>query len=308
MNDRLNGISVFVQAVEAGSFSLAAERLHLTRSAVAKTIARIEERLGTRLFHRTTRMQTLTEDGQIYYERCVRALAELEAGEAALNSGRREPAGLLRVSAPVLFGRYCVAPSMLRLSAAHPELNVDISFTDRVVDLIDEGYDLAVRVGTLPDSTTLVSRRIGVQGMVVCAAAAYLDKHGRPRTIDELRQHNCIVYGRNGSQFPWRLHEEDGRVRELVFDTRLRFDDLQAIADAAIAGHGLAWLPCWLVSRYLHGGELEPVLDCGRITPADIHAVWPQTPYLPAKTRAAIDILLAEAPKWMASKVERPAV
>lgn len=307
MSERLNGIVVFVQAVEAGNFALAAERLHLTRSAVAKTIARIEERLGARLFHRTTRTQTLTDDGQVYYERCVKALAELEAGEATLHSGRSEPAGLLRLSAPVLFGRYCVAPSMARLTAVHPQLKVDMSFNDRVVDLIDEGYDLAVRVGSLPDSATLVSRRLGAQLMLVCAAPAYLGKHGRPASMEDLRGHACIAYGRNGNQLPWRLNDENGRAHDLTVDTRLRFDDIQAIADAAVAGHGLAWLPCWLVSRYLKRGELERVFDCDRVAPTEIHLVWPRTPYLPAKTRAAVDILLAEAPRRMAASLEPPA-
>lgn len=299
--DSLNGIVTFVQAVDAGSFALAAERLHLTRSAVAKIIARLEERLGTRLFNRTTRTQSLTEDGQAFYERCVRALAELEAGEAALDSGRREPSGRLHVSAPVLFGRYCVAPAMRLLSERYPRLSIDMSFSDRVVDLVDEGCDLAVRIGTLPDSASLASRRIGVQTMSVCASPSYLEKHGRPGTVDELRHHRAIVYGRAGRQFPWRLHYGDGHVHNIVVDARLRFDDLQAIADAAVAGQGLAWLPCWLVSSYMQRGELEPVLDCGRAASSEIHAVWAHTRYLPAKIRCAIDILLNEVPKWLSS-------
>lgn len=300
-NESLSGIDAFVHVVDAGSFSLAAERLHLTRSAVAKIIARLEARLGTRLFLRTTRKQSLTDDGQAFYERCIRALAELEAGEAALDSGRREPSGLLRVSAPVLFGRYCVAPSMLRLSESHPKLSIEMSFSDRIVDLVNEGYDLALRIGALPDSTTLASRRIGVQSMSVCAAPSYLEERGRPRTLADLIRHNAIAYGRDGARMPWSLVDDDGRPRELSLDARLRFDDLQTIADAAVAGHGLAWLPCWLVASYVRRGELEPVLDCVRVAATEIHAVWPQTRYLPAKTRTAIDILLTEVPKWLTS-------
>src|SRR5258708_37792171 len=162
MNAALSGIDVFVQAVDARSFALAAERLRLTRSAVAKTIARLESRLGTRLFHRTTRSQRLTEDGQAFYERCVRALAEIEEGAAALDSGRREPGGLLRISAPALFGRYCVAPALLSLSTNHPKLNIDASFSHRLVDLIYEGYDLAGRIRSFPDTPPLASPRIGL--------------------------------------------------------------------------------------------------------------------------------------------------
>src|SRR5882724_11319726 len=151
MRERLSGIAAFVQAVEAGSFAQAAERMQMTRSAVGKSIARLEERLGVRLFHRTTRRQSLTHDGQAYYERCVRVLAELEAG-------RREPSGRLRVSAPVIFGRRCVSPVLLSLARKYPGLAVDVSFSDRVVDLIEEGFDLAVRIGTLPDSGSLAAR------------------------------------------------------------------------------------------------------------------------------------------------------
>src|SRR5262249_22818153 len=153
--ERLTGIAAFVQAVEAGSFAVAAGRMGLTRSAVGKSIARLEQRLGVRLFHRTTRRQSLTEDGQAYYERCVRALAEIDAAEAALDSGRRAPAGCLRVTAPVLFGRYCVAPVLLELARRYSGLAIEMSFSDRVVDLLEEGFDLAIRVGTLSDSTSL---------------------------------------------------------------------------------------------------------------------------------------------------------
>ena len=294
MNAPLSGIDVFAQVVDARSFALAAERLRLTRSAVAKAIARLENRLGTRLFHRTTRSQRLTEDGQAFYERCVRALAEIEAGAAALDSGRREPGGLLRISAPVLFGRYCVAPALLSLSSNHAKLNIDASFRDRLVDLIDEGYDLAVRIGSLPDSSTLASRRIGVQSMSVCAAPSYLEKHGRPDSLNELSRHRGIAYSRSGSQTHWRFHGDDGRMHEVAIDTRLRLDDLQAVVDAAVAGHGLAWLPCWLASRYLPRRELQVVFDESRVASREIHVVWPQTHFLPAKTRAAIDILTAE--------------
>ena len=186
MSERLQGIDAFVQAVEAGSFAQAAERMRLTRSAVGKSIARLERRLGVRLFHRTTRRQSLTEDGQAYYERCKRALAELEDAEAALDNGRREPSGRLRVSVPVLFGRHCVAPVLTRLARQYPRLEVEIAFSDRVVDLLEEGFDLAVRVGDLRDSSTLAARRLGTQHLAICAAPSYLDAHGWPRTIEEL--------------------------------------------------------------------------------------------------------------------------
>ncbi|MBJ6761395.1 LysR family transcriptional regulator [Myxococcaceae bacterium JPH2] len=297
MNERLSGISTFVQAVDAGSFAEAAERMRLTRSAVGKTIARLEHRLGVRLFHRTTRRQSLTEDGQAFYERCVRALGELDAAEAALDSGRREPTGRLRVSVPVLFGRHCVAPLLMTLAKQYPRLEVELSFNDRAVDLVNEGFDLGVRVGSLPDSASLAARHLGTQAMGICASPAYLAAHGWPATLDALASHTGIVYGSFGNDKGWHVRDTEGRIREIRIASRIRFDDVQAIADAAIAGAGLAWLPCWLLGRYVRSGELSLVLDAERVVSAEIHAVWPKTRYLPSKTRAAIDLLAAEIPK-----------
>ncbi|TDR39963.1 LysR family transcriptional regulator [Tahibacter aquaticus] len=299
MNDRLAGIDTFVYAVDAGSFALAAERLGLTRSAVGKAIARLEQRLGTRLFHRTTRQQNLTEDGQAYYEHCVRALAELEAAEAAFDSGRREPGGRLRVSAPLLFGRHCVAPVLTALGRLHTKLHVDISFSDRVVDLVEEGFDLAVRIGPLRDSATLAARRLGTQAMGICAAPSYLASHGTPQAAADFATHTAIVYGLNAQSAQWRIRDADGTVQELSIGTRLRFDDVQVIADAAVAGHGLAWLPCWLMAPRLRSGELALVTSSQHTVSSEVHAVWPQSRYLPSKTRAAIDALVAHVPAML---------
>ena len=302
MRERLDGIVAFVQSAEAGSFALAAERMQVTRSAIGKSIARLERRLGVRLFHRTTRRQSLTEDGQAYYERCLRALAELDAAEAALDSARRAPSGRLRVSAPVLFGRHCVAPVLLQLARKYPALSVDISFSDRVVDLVEDGFDLAVRVGVLPDSASLTSRRLGTQRMAICAAPSYLAEHGLPTHAGELPGHTGIVYSRAGQAVPWRVRDVNGEICEPRIDTRLRFDDLQAIADAAVAGAGLAWLPCWLLARHVRAGELTLVMDSQRVLATEIHAVWPRTRYLPSKTRAAIDALAAEIPAMLSDE------
>ncbi|MCK9685364.1 LysR family transcriptional regulator [Scleromatobacter humisilvae] len=300
MSERLNGVSAFVEVVEAGSFADAAVRLCVTRSAVGKTIARLEQRLGVRLFHRTTRRQSLTDDGQLYYERCVRALAELDAAEDAIDNGRREPTGRLRVSVPVLFGRYCVAPILRGLAREHPRLEIEISFTDRVADLIGESFDMAVRVGVLPDSLNLVARRLGIQRMAICASPAYLERNGQPTSTAELASHTSVVYGRGGSAPPWRVREHDGSVHESHMAGQLRFDDMQAIADAAVAGAGLAWLPCWLIAKHVAAGELMLVMDSERVVATEIHAVWPQTIRLASKTRLAIDALVSEIPAMLA--------
>ncbi|MCP3064719.1 LysR family transcriptional regulator [Myxococcus sp. K38C18041901] len=301
MTDRLSGVLTFVQAAEAGSFALAAKRLGLSRSAVGKSIARLEERLGARLFLRTTRKQGLTEDGQVFYERCVRALAELEAAEAELDSGHRAPTGRLRVTASVLFGRHCVAPLLGELARQHPELEVELSVSDRVVDLIEEGFDLAIRVAPLSDHAGLTARRLGVQNMVVCASPAYLARRGRPKSLEDLGKHEAVLYGRQGTAKPWRFPDPRGGERLVPMRGRLRFDDLEAIADEAVRGAGLAWLPCWLVAARLSKGELTLLLQEEGRHGNEVFAVWPQNKHLPSKVRAAIDLLAARIPEILSA-------
>jgi DNA-binding transcriptional LysR family regulator len=293
----LSGVDVFVAAVEAGGFAAAGERLYLTRSAVAKAIARIEERLDVRLFHRTTRSLSLTEDGQTYYERCIRALEELRAGEAALESGRREVAGRLRVSAPVLFGRRCVAPVLARFATEHPRLELDLSLNDRPVDLIEDGFDLAIRSGNVDDGAGLMTRTISLERPTVCAAPAYLAKHGRPEGLDDLASHTGIAYSRGGRIRPWQFCV-GGRntIVEATPPSRLRYDDAEAIADAAEAGYGLAWLPNWLIRERVRSGTLVPLLSDVPSLEIATRALWPQTPHLPLRVRLAIDALAAELP------------
>lgn len=296
MSGLLKGVDVVVAAVEAGSFSAAAEKLHLSRSAVAKSVARVEARLGVRLFHRTTRTQALTEDGQIYYERCVRALDELRAGEATLESGQREAVGRLRVSAPVLFGRRCVAPVLARLAAHHGRLELDLSFSDRMVDLVEDGFDLAIRNGGTGDGAGLMMRRVGLQRMTVCAAPAYIAEHGRPEALGDLAAHHAVAYGRAGHVRAWQFPTEGGELIEATPPSRLRFDDLETIADVAEAGHGLAWLPCWLIRSRVQSGSLVPLLETVPRLVFKTHALWPWTPHLPLRVRLAIDALAAELP------------
>lgn len=296
MSDVLAGIDVFVAAVETGSFSAAAERVGLTRSAVAKTVARLEARLAVRLFHRTTRRQSLTADGQIYFERCVRALEELRAGRSTLESGRREAVGRLRVAVPLLFGRRCVAPVLARLAARHPRLEIDMAFSDRLVDIAEDGYDLAIRNGVLGEGGGLMTRTVGLQRMTVCAAPAYLAAHGTPERLADLSRHHAIVYARDGRVKPWEFPLPGGPPVAATPPSRLRFDDLDAIADAAEAGHGLAWLPCWLIRERVRAGTLVPLMEEVPRLVFPTHALWPASPHVPVKIRLALDALAAELP------------
>jgi len=299
MTDTLKDIPVFVASVEAGSFAQAAVRLHLSRSAVGKSIARLEERLGVRLFHRTTRSQRLTDHGALFYERCLRALEEIRGAESQLETGKHQVSGRLRVAMPVLFGRQCIAPLLIELAQEHPGLELEMSFSDRVVDLVEEGFDMAVRNGALADSSVLVARRLGEHRMVLCAAPDYLLKNGQPQTVDDLRQHTAINYTRAGRVLPWQLMDYDGTSRTFIPRSSLNMDDLQAICDAALAGHGLAWLPCWMVIKEIHQGNLAPLLKQAPDVRFDVHAVWQQTPHLPLRVRIAIDMLVKRLPAVM---------
>lgn len=299
MTDTLKDIPVFVASVEAGSFAQAAVRLHLSRSAVGKSIARLEERLGVRLFHRTTRSQRLTDNGALFYERCLRALEEIRGAESQLETGKHQVSGRLRVAMPVLFGRQCIAPLLIELAQEHPGLELEMSFSDRIVDLVEEGFDMAVRNGTLADSAVLVARRLGVRRMVLCAAPDYLIKNGQPQSVDDLRQYTAINYTRAGRVLPWQLMDYDGTSRTFIPRSSLNMDDLQAICDAALAGHGIAWLPCWMVIKEIHQGNLVPLFKQAPDVRFDVHAVWQQTPHLPLRVRIAIDMLVKRLPAVM---------
>lgn len=296
--ERLDGVTVFVDVVRLGGFSRAAEHLGLTRSAVGKAMARLEARLATRLFERTTRVQSLTDDGQIYYEHCVRALAQLQAAEAQMESGRHEMAGRLRVSMPVLFGRHCVAPVLLELAREHPSLELQLSFSDRPVDVLAEGFDLAIRCGVLgAESEGLRARKLVVQRKRVCASPAYLAAHGRPQSTAELASHSILQYRRAERINVWQLPDATGRIVDMPLPSRLLLDDLEAIADAATAGLGLAWVPEWLVQGRLRTGALESVLDDQPGATMECHAVWPNAPHMPLRLRLAIDALVEQLPQ-----------
>ena len=296
----LQGLVAFVQTVEAGSFTLAAQRMGLSKSAVAKAVARMEQRLGVKLINRTTRSLSLTAEGESFHESCLKALGELDAAQALLAARRIRPSGRLRVDLPLSFGRRIVAPILLELGERHPELTLEISFNDRRVDLVEEGIDLTIRMGDLGDSAGLIARRLFRQRSAICAAPAYLARHSRQATVDDLGKHACIRFGREGRIAPWRLAAADG-TRTLIPPGRLLLGHGEAVLDAALAGQGLAYLPTWLVGAALARGELEMVLSDTTIDDIPAHALWPKTRDLAPKIRVVIDELLRRfqpVPPW----------
>lgn len=298
MRDNIEGIDVFVASAEAGSFARAADRLALTRSAVGKTIARLEERLGVRLFHRTTRSQSLTEQGQIYYERCLRALAELRMGQALLESGRRDVAGKVKISMPVLFGRHCIQPILLDLAIEHPGLELDLRFSDHVVDIVHDGYDLVIRNHSPGAGRGFASRLLARQHKVVCASPDYLDRRGTPIQVEDLPAHDALIYWHKGHQYPWTFRAADGAAIEVELAWRLQFDNYEALTDAALKGMGLACLPDWLVREALRDGRLVAVLADMASDGFETYAIWPTARFLPLRIITVVE-RLASGLQWM---------
>ena len=299
MQDQLDGVYVFVETVKAGSFARAAERLSVTRSAVGKAVSRVEERLRVRLFHRSTRSLTLTEDGRLYYESCQRAIDELAAAESLLESGRKDVTGRLRVSLPVLFGRLCVAPVLLQWAAAHPGLELELSLSDRPVDLIADGFDLAIRNGVLKPDGALRARRLLTQRKVLCASPAYVERRGRPVAVADLDGHDHLLYRRADRVYPIQFEGEHGQLVEFNPKGRIRLDDLSVIVDAAVAGMGLAWVPDWLVQEQLARGSLVRLLGEHRSAPLETSAVWAANQAMPLRLRLAVDLLVERLPYLM---------
>ena len=298
--DRLSSMATFVKAVDHGSFSAAAEASGLSSTMVGKHVQYLETRLGVRLLNRTTRRQSLTEFGRAYYDRCRTILEEVEAADALASDHLHTPHGTLRVTMPALLGRVCVAPLLIALADRHPTLRLAMSMDDRIMDMAAEGFDLSVRTGRPGNRTGLKARLLGSHRMVVCASPHLLDTTGTPQTLSDLTAHHAVMYTRPGWSHAWLFRDEDGRTVEISPPSRLRLDDLAAVADAALSGAGLAWIPWWLARPHLGTGALIEVLGGRHAFVFENHAVWPETKYLPLRVRLAIDMLAAELPARLA--------
>lgn len=300
-HSHLSGIAAFVHSVDAGSFTAAAARMGLSKSAVAKNVARLEDRIGARLLDRTTRRLGLTAEGQTYYESCLKVLAELSNAEALLAVRRQEIGGLLRVSLPVSFGPRWVMPVLLDIVRQHPALDLDVSFTDRHVDLVEDGNDLVVRLGDPGDMASLMGRKIGVQRSLLCASHAYLDARGRPQIPADLADHDCIAYARDGRALPWVLLDQDGKQVSLRIKPRHVVSHGEALLGTALSGAGLAYLATWLAAPDLRAGRLEAVLTAAGIDDMPMHVLWPKVRDTAPKIRVVVDELIKRflpVPPW----------
>jgi DNA-binding transcriptional LysR family regulator len=276
--ERLKGVEVFVAVANAGSFTRAAERLNLTGSAVGKTIARLESRLGVRLFERSTRRLALTEAGARFHAACTRVLGELEQAEHAL-ADDDEVAGRLRIDLPVTFGRLKVLPVLTSFFRRHPRLKPVLSFTDRYVDLAEEGIDLALRIGAFEAwPPSLGQRYLGQEQKIFCAALAYLDQHGLPSTPEQLLGHAALMYGKaDGAVSPWLIRHAGGRVEQRAPEAHIVSGNAEVQLELVLAGLGIAQLPTWLVETHLLDGSLATVLPELATPGLPIHLVWPRS-------------------------------
>lgn len=295
-SERLKGIDVFVCVADSGSFKGAAERMNLTASAVSKGIARLESRLGTRLFHRTTRSLSLTGAGIAFYRTCTGVLADLEEAELSLLAENTEPRGRIRIDIPGAFGRLQALPIILRFAQEHALLLPHISFSDRVIDPVEEDVDIVVRIGGSDVwPATLGHRYLGSEWHIFCASPAYLSKHGTPLTDRDLEHHQCIAYGwADGTVSPWSFSgKHPGEIERRAIAAKFVVGDGEGLAIAVSAGCGIAQLPSWLIERQLEEGTLVEVLPQLATDGQAINLIWLKSRQTLPKVSALLEALAA---------------
>ena len=291
----LQPLLAFAETAKRGNFAAAARELGCTPSTLAKAVARLEAQLGVRLFHRTTRQVTLSDDGERLFARCQRVLAELELLREEASGAREEPSGTLRIDMPVTFGRMIMLPLLARLAADHPRLSIDARFSDLYVDVVKEGVDVAIRTGALRDSS-LVARPFGSQELLLFAAPSYLKRAGTPTRFADLERHTAVLFRvpGTGKDRPWHFRAR-GRNVTFMPASRMRVDEGDAIVRAAVCAMGIGQVPHYMVLDRLACGELVELLPALRPAPLQIAAVMPSGRMVPARVRALLD-LIAKSP------------
>jgi DNA-binding transcriptional LysR family regulator len=296
-------MQVFAQVVEAGSFAKAAERLGMSTSAASRHVADLEAHLQTRLLNRTTRRVSLTESGRAFYERSVQLLTDLQEAEEEASSAAVVPRGTIRLTTSVNFGVRHVAPAIAAFVAAHPDVRFDVSLADRVVDLVEEGFDIAIRIGT-PGADNLVARKLGETRLVPCASPAYLERHGAPKTPAELANHNCFTYEYVTPRNVWRFRDRSGAEQAVRVSGTLHSNNGDLLAEVAARDAGIVFEPAFIVGPDVRAGRLVPLLQDFVPPPVPIYAVYPSRKHLSAKVRRFVEFLVerfAHAQDWSAA-------
>jgi len=298
--DRFNAMATFACVADVGSISGAAERLGIAKSAVSRRLRDLENHLGVELVHRTTRHLALTPSGEAFYLRAVRLLEELQQAEEAVTREHRELSGVIRIAAPLSFGLMHLQPAINAFMAAHPRVSFDIDLDDNETDLVAEGFDLGLRLASLPDST-LIARKLAPIRSIAAASPAYLERHGTPRHPSELVDHDCLVYSNIPATRVWGYHDERGRWQPVAGRTRLRVNNGDFLREAAIRGAGIVIEPTFLLHDAVTEGRLVPVLTDVDWPEIGAYAVYPQTRHLAKRVRYFIDFLaqrFAGEPYW----------
>lgn len=291
---QINDMAIFVRVVERQGLTAAGQELRLTAAVVSSRIAKLEERLGVRLLNRTTRSVSMTEEGRVYYDYCQRILEEMQNAEQALEEMKRSPAGPLRISVSVAFGRNYIAPLVPEFLEQHEKIQLRLQVTDRVVDVVDEEVDIALRKGILPAST-LIMRRLVPDLRIVCAAPEYFEKYGVPQTPKDLKNHNCLLLRFPGSlRFTWRFEDSAGEHSNLRLVGSMEADSSDVLIDWALAGKGLIMKSIWDIAPYLESGQLQGVLADYWPRNLEISALMPPRRPQPPQTRAFLDFLIAK--------------
>ena len=286
--DRLSEMEAFVRVVDLGGFTDAARKMGLSKSAVSKHVASLEDRLGARLLNRTTRRVSPTEIGLAFYDRAIRVLAEAEEADTMVSTMQDNPRGELRISAPFSFGIRALAPAISDFLKKYPDISVHMVLDDRFVELVAEGFDLAIRIGDLPDSS-MRARKLADAEVMVVASPAYVAAHGAPASVQDLASHNLLHYSNLSSGNVWRLAGPGGQERQVRAVGRLTINNGDALRQAAIDGLGIAMLPDFIVGDGLASGELVELVPEARRTPLGVYAVYPQGRFPQPKLRAFID-------------------
>ncbi|MCF6272589.1 MAG: LysR family transcriptional regulator [Rhodobacteraceae bacterium] len=300
---QLEEMETFIRIVDAGSISRAASQLGLVKSAVSRRLTDLETRLGVQLLARTTRRSSLTDAGQRYYERAVQVLADMAEINAEASETSGSLTGKIKVSAPLSFGLAHLTPLISDFAKSHPDLQLHMDFNDRQVDLVDEGYDLAIRIAKLEDST-LKARKLVEITRVVSASPAYLQAHGTPKTPNDLKQHKILHYA-NPDAGAWYFTTPSGRKSSVNLSAKMVSNNGDFLCHAAVEGHGIVLAPSFIVWEALKAKKLVPLLCAHRPEPLAAYAVYPQTRHLPHRVRALIDLLadrLKAQPHWEAPK------
>ncbi|KGM29812.1 LysR family transcriptional regulator [Photorhabdus luminescens] len=289
--NRIGDIAAFVAAVRAGSYTQAAGSLGLTRSAIGKSIVRLETRLGVRLLNRTTRQLGLTDEGRIMFERCRQILEDLEEVDNTMAMRRVNPTGTLKLTAPISLGKRHILSLLETFLKRWPDLRADIAFTDRYVDLIEEGFDIAIRIGKPKDDSRILTRTIATQWMITCASPDYLARRGVPETPQALHEHDTIFFLSADKRRTWRFETAEGTY---VFDGpgRLNIDSAETMLESALAGFGIIHLPSYVVGRDLNNGKLVPLLENYHVEPEPIRIIYPSKKHLSPRIRGFIDLLV----------------